>query len=393
MIIESANPAEDNFAAAFIPHIGWLRHDPGEEVVSQLRLGYFEAAEQAFYWLYLRPGDTFIDCGAHIGLFSLTASRATGGAARIIAVEANEVTAGHLEYNLQMNGVRDARIIRAAVWKESGYIHFLEEGEGRAAFAHAAFREGAGGKRVPSVTMDQIVKDAGAEEIALVKMDVEGAEPEALSGARHAIDLHKLPVLMVECTEQNLQRRGLTTQDLISQLHSLGYTVCELSPEQIELVPFSPAGPIEFKNLFACRDVQNVNARLRSAARSNKTIARDILDRAAVCSRTITELKEWAEKAQEQVVREQEHTQQMRQWGERLEQTNRELKEWAEKAQAQVAREQELARQLLQRAEQSEQALAETNERMVRLEKEIISLRVFAARFGWLSRLFLRPKQ
>ena len=107
---------------AYIPHVGWLRHQPGEELITLLRQGYFEAAEQAFYRLYLRPGDTFIDCGAHIGLYSVIAGQVTDGKARIIAIEASRETAEHLEFNLRHNGVANAEVIRAALWMAPGSL-------------------------------------------------------------------------------------------------------------------------------------------------------------------------------------------------------------------------------------------------------------------------------
>lgn len=64
----------------FVPHAGWLRHDADDEVALFLRQGWFEGTEQALAWLYLRPGDVFIDGGAHVGLFSLLAGRRSGRA-------------------------------------------------------------------------------------------------------------------------------------------------------------------------------------------------------------------------------------------------------------------------------------------------------------------------
>ena len=42
---------------------GW-RIERGDDVGRYLREGWFEFAEQALWWLYLRPGDSVIDWGA-----------------------------------------------------------------------------------------------------------------------------------------------------------------------------------------------------------------------------------------------------------------------------------------------------------------------------------------
>ena len=58
----------------------------------------------------------------------------------------------------------------------------------------AAERGGLGGHvddqgtiTVPAVTIDQVVAEAGVERVDYIKMDIEGAERDALLGARRVI--------------------------------------------------------------------------------------------------------------------------------------------------------------------------------------------------------------
>lgn len=432
---------------AFIQHVGWLRHDLGEEVVHLLRQGHFEAAEQAFFWLYLRPDDTFIDCGAHIGLYSVLASQATGGGGRIIAVEANAHTAQHLAFNLNSNGVTKATIIHAAVWDSLGEIRFLESEEGEAAYDHVAFDNENAGLAVSAITLNKLVEETGGTTVALVKIDIEGAEPEAIIGGKDAIAAGMLPVLMVEFTENNLRRRGLDTDQLYKLLEELGYTMCEIHPERLQLEPFRPDGPIWYKNLFACRDLSQVNRRLVMASDANRKIALDILARAAACSpfkdlenleqfKQLAEqsenyrqwaehsdaalaaereashqlrawaerteallqteredgekLRQWADNAEKRVVQEQENTRQTREWAERTEQflvqereTSKQMRSWAEKTEAQFAQEGESNRQLRDCAKRTEQLLAQERHRGGMLQSDLDELRPFANAFNY----------
>jgi FkbM family methyltransferase len=399
---------------AYIPHVGWLRHEPGEEVVSLLRQGYFEASEQALFWLYLRPGDTFIDCGAHIGLYSITADRATGGAARIIALEPGAATSGHLEANLRANGVRNAEVVRAAVWSTPGNIRFIEESDGKAAYAHVAFAGDDGGDSVPATTLDDVVRGAGVREIAIAKIDVEGAEPEVMQGAARAIARGALPLLMIEFTEHNLRRRGLSSAELFVQARDLGYTLTELSPDTLELVPFVPDGPIWFRNLFACRDLGAANARLRTASEANRAIARDILDRARACDRfkeleeldlhrqaagEAPALRQWAEEADARTAAATKLADDNRAWAQRSDallarekEISAELRAWAERAEGQVA----MLKAGLEMAPASERtelaalraALAAIRAELEKLQGEVTPLRAFAQHYGWLYRWF-----
>ncbi|MBN8474941.1 FkbM family methyltransferase [Sulfuritalea sp.] len=333
-----------------------MHHDLGEEVVNLLRQGYFEAAEQAFFWLYLRPGDTFIDCGAHIGLYSILAAKVTNGETRVVAIEPNARTAKHLIRNLKQNNVSDSTTIRAAVWKTLGKIRFLTGEKGKAAYDHVVFDESeAEGKYVSTLTLDKLVSDADGNTVALVKIDVEGSEIEALIGGEDAIAAGLLPVLMVEFTESNLQRRGLSTEHLYRQLVGLGYTLCEFRPEKLQVVPFNPDGPIWYKNLFACADVDYVNSRLAASGKLNQQIATDVLQRAAACTR-FKELEnlEYFKQLAEQVP-------DLRHRVERLAESNGDLQRWAEGADAAVVKERALSQELRAWAERIEGLL--TNER------------------------------
>jgi FkbM family methyltransferase len=353
---------------AFIDHVGWLRHDYGEEVIHLLRQGHFEAAEQAFFWLYLRPDDTFIDCGAHIGLYSVLASKATAGGANIVAIEANPYTAQHLAFNLNSNNVTKATIVEAAIWDSLGEVSFLKNEKGEAAYDHIAFGNSSTGLTVTTITLNKLVENVGGSMVALVKLDVEGAEPEALVGGKDAIAAGMLPVLMVEFTENNLRYRGLDTGHLYKQLEELGYTLCELHPERLQLEPFQLDGPIWYKNLFACRDLALVNRRLESACNANRKIALDILARAKACSKfkylenletymkqaeQSEKLRQWAEGSDAAITMERESSEHLRDWAQRIEalllaerEESEKLRQWAERSDAAITMERESSEHL-----------------------------------------------
>jgi FkbM family methyltransferase len=363
----SGTPPTDSASPAYIPHIGWLHHDRGEEVINLLRQGYFEAAEQAFFWLYLRPGDTFIDCGAHIGLYSVLAAKATNGKIRVVAIEPNAHTATHLISNLKQNKVTDATTIQAAVWRTLGRIRFLTGEIGKAAYDHVAFDTAeTNGQIVSTLTLNKLIADTGGKTVALVKIDVEGSETEALIGAEDAIAAGLLPVLMIEFTESNLQRRGLNTDHLYKQVAALGYTLCEFRSEQLQVVPFQPDGPIWYKNLFACADLDYVNKRLAAASKPHQKIAADIIGRAAACTRfkeleNLDYFKQLAEQAPD-----------LRHRVEQLSELNTDIRRWAEESDATVVKERALSQELREWAERIEGQLTTVREDAQKLRQDAL---------------------
>ncbi len=337
---------------ALIPHVGWFAHEPGDEVVRMVRQGCFEAEEQAFVWLYLRPGDWFFDCGAHIGLYSVLAARATGDRTLVFSIEASDETARLLERNLRDNHVTQARVFRSAIWNAPGTVRFLPEEASRSAFAHVAFgQEGSsGGIEVPAITIDQLLEISGSQEIALAKLDLEGAEPEALEGAASCLARGACAAWMIEFTEANLERRGWSTEQLASTLGRQGLGLFQYSSETREMVPFTLSGPVWYRNLLATRDVNRVNARLRSASAEHVEIAQDVLDRARACNR----LKELEDLDQTRA----------------LATSNR---QWALNVEALLEGEKARAREAERRAAEGERRAAEAERRAHELERRTLA--------------------
>lgn len=109
-------------------------------------------------------GRVLIDCGANIGYWSVRAKEL--GFSEAIAIEANDALIPLLRRN------HDGTVIHAAVHSKSGKTLFLE-GEGAAAAL------GKNGKPVKTIALN----DLQIDRRALVKLDVEGAEIEAIKGA------------------------------------------------------------------------------------------------------------------------------------------------------------------------------------------------------------------
>jgi len=271
-----------NVSELYIPHTGWLAHEPDDEVARFLAEGWFEYKEQAFLRLYLRSGDTFLDCGAHFGLFSVAAGRAMSDAGIIVAVEPHPESARFLEQNLRSNGITCAQVHRTAVHSRTGSATFVPGAPGQSAYSSLALSSA--GITVPTVTLDELTASANLS-IDFAKIDVEGVELDVLQGAAESIRQGRLPLLMIECTENNLQRFGGNTEELFRKLEELGYVVCRFDNDLCRLVPRPYEGSIGYNNLFAAQHLDSVNRRLGMASEPARRVAKDILDRGQASDR------------------------------------------------------------------------------------------------------------
>jgi FkbM family methyltransferase len=264
-----------------VPHVGWLRHEAGDDVALFLQQGWFEAREQAMAWLYLREGDTFIDCGAHVGLFSVLAGRAIGAGGRLISIEPEPHTASLLRENLRAGGIDRAVVVEAGIADRPGTMKLHRAGDGRSAYNALSVDPAATGVEVRVMTLDDLLDEQKVERADFLKLDVEGLELSVWQGAQRSIARSALPLVMIEFTEENLQRAGHSTLELAQAVTGSGYTLCRFDENTLRLTPATVDGPIGYDNLFAVRDVESANQRLATASPERRRIATEILRRAA----------------------------------------------------------------------------------------------------------------
>ncbi|HID98313.1 MAG TPA: FkbM family methyltransferase, partial [Thermodesulfobacteriaceae bacterium] len=344
----------------YVPHAGWFEHEPDDEVARLVREGHFEGFEQAFWWLYLRDKDIVLDVGAHWGLYSVLASRATGGCGRIYAFEPNAGTIPVLKKNIDANTTGEITVLDCACSSREGRACFNLLDSGYSSHSYLSDSRADSGNCVETVTVDSLMEREGIEKADLVKIDVEGHELEVLRGSAGSIREKRLPLLMVEFNEHNLNRSGKTTLDLYSELRDLGYHVCRFDIYSMALKPVRVAEQISYENLFACLDPEQVNGRLEGAPENRRRIALDLIEKARATDRIkeLQHLETYKKKA--------ELTEAFRVWAETAQgalETEKarclELKSWAEKAQAAFEQERETSGQLRQRIHDLQAALEE----------------------------------
>ena len=190
---------------------------------------------------YLRPGSTLLDVGANIGVFSLTGSRIVGPQGRVISVEAVPPTAAALRDNIALNHYDWATVVEAAAWSSEGVINLgvPEDCEGTEnSFRHTVSATGAFQARTRR--LDDMLADLGVGRVDMIKMDIEGAECEALRGASEILAKHK-PTIMIEVNEPTLTRLGASSSELIGILSASGYRGHVINPKGI--TPLGVVGP------------------------------------------------------------------------------------------------------------------------------------------------------
>ena len=142
---------------------------------------------------YLTPDSIFIDCGANIGLWSCYAASKVGNRDQVIAVEPSDSILPLLRLNHALNG-KKFLLLERAIWYRSGETMSFTVYSGHASSSlvetdlplkplHKV--------SVQTVCIDDIMGTIPEKAMQLndvvVKLDVEGAEQQALAGASRTL--------------------------------------------------------------------------------------------------------------------------------------------------------------------------------------------------------------
>lgn len=136
----------------------------------------------------LQPGDLFVDAGANLGFFTVFAGRAVGPHGHVLAVEMMPETAGLLRRHVSLNGLDNVTVAEYALSDVDGQLLTAREPRGKHGQASIQRDELPGSVReveVSSSTFDALLEDR--PEIAVLKMDLEGAEEQAVRGAARTL--------------------------------------------------------------------------------------------------------------------------------------------------------------------------------------------------------------
>lgn len=131
-----------------------------------------------------RPGDTVVDVGAGVGDETLELSRLVGPGGNVISIEAHPKTCYCLRLNVELNRLRNVEIVQGLITDVAGVARISDLD---AHISNSIFLGSTKSIAVPSMTLDALVSDFHLGDIALLKMNIEGAELRALRGMTNTI--------------------------------------------------------------------------------------------------------------------------------------------------------------------------------------------------------------
>ena len=195
---------------------------------------------------YLRPGGTFVDVGANVGLFSLLAARIVGPTGKVIAIEPAPATAAALRATISANGIEDIVAVKELA---AG----AEQGLSTLAVSHNSTKSSlipfdtAANTTVASVApLDTIL---GGLVPDMVKIDVEGWEPQVVEGMKAILRANPDIILIMDFEPAHIRSTGLSAAGWVDRLFAAGLQIFEIDERSGELTPLRTRGLEEIVSL------------------------------------------------------------------------------------------------------------------------------------------------
>lgn len=171
------------------------------------------------------PGEVVLDVGAHVGYASLRLAAMTGKTGRVIAFEPMPAHRKAVAVQFALNGITEQlTLVDAAASDRAGTASFsVPGGANEGVGALATTKPGA--LTVATIRLDDWLDGAGITQVALCKMDIEGAEALALPGVSRFLAEGRMGALLLELHPDELPHFGSSVDAVVAMIASHGYRI------------------------------------------------------------------------------------------------------------------------------------------------------------------------
>jgi len=171
----------------------------------------------------VKKDNVVVDLGAHIGYYTLLASRLVGENGIVYAFEPDPKTYSLLLKNIQLNQYRNINAIQKAISNNVGTAKlYLSPGRSENTLYH--INEGGSSIDVGVDTLDHYFQDTN-KTISVIKMDIEGGEMSALLGMERILRENIDMTIFLEFIPDFIRRAGFAPQDLLYKLFSYKFKI------------------------------------------------------------------------------------------------------------------------------------------------------------------------
>lgn len=203
-----------------------VKLDLCEIIQRQMFLGTYEPTQTAWFRQCLRPGDVFIDAGASFGYYTTLGASLVGPLGKVFAFEPSPLASQVIEDMIRDSSFQNVMLSKLALGSQAGNVSlFMPTTRDIHSPSMLASDPGFIPVQVPMIALDHFEPLDAVPSIKLVKMDVEGYEPDVLAGMAQLIAQKRIENIICEFNSGWLKRNATTPKKLHERFVGLGYQV------------------------------------------------------------------------------------------------------------------------------------------------------------------------
>jgi len=209
----------------------YLDREENTDMVRHLVLGgSYEPSTTRVFRRYVRKGMTVIDIGSHVGYYTTFAATLVGEGGKVLAFEPDPATYKLLCKNIEANGFRNVVPVQKAIAREIATRQLYLRPDGRTSRLHHT--PGTQALNVDAVSLDQYLGTSA--KVDFIKMDIEGAEAEALAGMEGIITHNPALTMVTEFCPFLMERAGFRPREFLRRLSDLGFKLYMIDERESE---------------------------------------------------------------------------------------------------------------------------------------------------------------
>ncbi len=188
---------------------------------------YWGIQDTLRYKLYsqIKSGDVVFDVGTNIGETLLNFAKIVGNEGKVYGFEPDEKTYGKAKKNIALNDFQNIMLFKLGISdkKESVKLYEVDNHNfGMNRILTAESGKDLNFSVIETISIDDFVAENKIERLDFIKVDIEGYEMHAISGARKTLETHK-PILFVELGYDRLIKNGTTPNEVVKILEDANY--------------------------------------------------------------------------------------------------------------------------------------------------------------------------
>lgn len=188
----------------------------------------------------LRPGMAVLDIGANIGFFTMLSASLVGPGGYVLAVEPNPENARLIEASRRLNGYAHVTIAQVAAGRATGLLALhTAQSNGTTSGPSDDMAQLLSARTVPAIAIDVLLPTE--RRIDLIKVDVEGAEFNALLGCA-ALIARDRPIIISEFSPDLMPGiSGISGEEYLGWVLDRGYRISVIEGDGSTAVSFDHA--------------------------------------------------------------------------------------------------------------------------------------------------------